>query len=125
MSGVADGNGSGRPQRLAAILHRFRVDRIDDPILLEQLQEAALDFISRTVVQQRFLRRMTPPAAGPVTPIEWIDAKELAVLLHRSESTVRHLPPDAIPGRRQAKKGYRVAWNKQVVLSWLAECSSQ
>jgi len=124
MSGVADGNGSGRPQRLASILHRFRVDRIDDPMLLEQLQEAALDFISRTVVQQRFLRRVAPPSL-PAGPIEWIDAKELAALLHRSESTVRHLPPDAIPGRRQAKKGYRVEWNKQIVLNWLAECSGQ
>src|SRR5262244_1610923 len=122
MSGVEDGNGAGRPQRLAAILHRFRVDRVDDPILLEQLQEAALDFVSRTIVQQRFLRRMAPPAE-PLAPIEWIDAKALAALLHRSESTVRHMPPDKIPGRRQDRPGCKVEWNKAVVLQHLAQCS--
>lgn len=57
-------------------------------------------------------------ALGRTLP-EWLDAKQVAALLHRCESTIRHLPPDAIPGRQQHAKGYKVRWNKQRVLDWL------
>ena|SRR5215468_4873165 len=124
MSGVAGQNGSDRPQQLVLALRHFRVDQVDDPVVLEGLQEAALDLLSRIVVQERFLRRMTPPPE-PTGPVEWLDAKQVAALLHRSESTVRHMPPDKIPGRRQQAKGFRVQWNKQVLLNYLAECSSR
>jgi len=122
MSGVEGENGS-RPARLALILNRFRVERLDDPAWLEGLQDAALAFLGRLSIQQKFLRQVRPssPASGPV---EWIDAKGVAALMHRSESTIRHLPPDAIPGRRQQAKGCKVLWNKQIVMNWLAECSS-
>src|SRR5215467_16193640 len=120
---MVEGNGS-RPAKVARLLGRFRVDRIDDPLVLEELQEAALDFATRAVVQQRFLRRMAP-APVPAGPIEWLDAKALAALLHRSESTIRHMPRDKIPGRRQDRPGCKVEWNKEVVLRHLAKCSGQ
>jgi hypothetical protein len=125
MPGIGDGNGS-RPQRLAHLLHRFRVDRLDDPAWLEDLQEAAVIFLSRIVLQQKFLRHTARPTVIPNGgPVEWLDAKQVGELYHRSESWVRHMPADAIPGRRQHVKGGKVLWNKQILLNHLAACSSQ
>lgn len=90
---------------------------------LDQIAEATTGLLIAVNNQRRAIRTARPPAplAPAATPVEWLSAKEVAALLHRHESTIRHLPPDAIPGRRQLKKGGKVAWNKQIVLNWLAE----
>jgi hypothetical protein len=93
----------------------------DDPERLDRLTDAATQLLACLNAQRKALRAVRPPPV--VEPPVWLSAAEVAALLHRSESTIRHMAPDAIPGRRQQGKGYKVEWNKQIVLAWLAECS--
>jgi len=124
MPGVED-DGNGHPPRLLGERMLARVTRLvgheDDPEQLDRLTDAATQLLLKLNAQRKALRATRPPPVGG--PIEWLSAKEVATLLHRSESTIRHMAPDSIPGRRQHGKGYKVEWNKEIVLAWLAECS--
>jgi len=54
----------------------------------------------------------------------WLDIRELARLMRCSVSTIEHLPPDAIPGRRQVRRGSRVRWRERDVRAWMASQGS-
>jgi hypothetical protein len=127
MPGIEEGNGQP-PDLLLAERMLARVASLilheDDPERLDRVAEGATKVLQSVNAQRRRVRA-AQPVAPPTAPIEWLTAKELAALLHRSESHVRHLPPDAIPGRRQQARGCKVEWNKAKVLTFLAECSRQ
>jgi hypothetical protein len=124
MPGIEEGN--GQPPRLLAERMLARVASLilheDDPDRLDRLAEGATTVLQHVNAQRRRVRA-APPIAAPSAPIEWLNAREVAALIHRSESHVRHLPPHAIPGRRQHARGFKVEWNKAIVLGWLADCS--
>jgi len=64
-------------------------------------------------------RQLAIPHNGPEPPDDYIDIHELARMIHRSLSWIRHQPPDAIPGRRQHCEGGRVEWNRHRVQDWI------
>jgi len=62
---------------------------------------------------------------SPEPPDDYIGIHELARLIHRSVSWIRHQPPDAIPGRRQHCEGGRVEWSRRAVRRWIEACTLQ
>jgi hypothetical protein len=120
---ASDGNGWA-VSRTLRILERIatEVDAETDLEALDGVSDAAAELQLRTTRRRRTLRTERPLDDDGAD--EWIGVSELAQLIHRSVSTIRHLPPDAIPGRRQLVPGGKVEWNARIVRAWRrAPCS--
>jgi len=118
------GEGNGRPiSRAVKTLQRVTADVADETNLdaLEDVSAAALELQLTTSARRRALLAARP--ADDEGPDEWLDIKALAKLINLSVSTIRHRPPDWIPGRRQHVTGGKVEWSKRKVEHWLATCS--
>ena len=118
------GDGNRRVvSRAVKMLQRVTAEMADETNLdaLDDVTSAALQLQLTTTE-----RRRTLLAARPATddgPDEWLDIRALSALINLSVSTIRHYPPDFIPGRRQHVSGGKVEWSKRRVQQWLAACS--
>jgi hypothetical protein len=117
-SGGEAGNGRVAHRKRRALLRRAAeggIEQLTDPDQLFLLIEATADV--QTQATQR-LRTLHATAPESLEPDEYIRIKEVAELIHRSVSHIRHKPPDYIPGRRQECPGGRVEWSKRAVLNF-------
>jgi hypothetical protein len=101
----------------------LRAIRADDLATLDARALAeALDYLQGVVAfgTRRLATLATTATAAPAEPPpdEPIDIKAVARLTGRSVSWIEH-HPDAIPGRRQARRGGRKRWVKAEVLRWV------
>jgi len=113
MQGDAGDGGNGR--KPGALLRRAThgiEDWTDRTAVIGVIDEAA-DLQQRATRRLRILDRQVQ---APESPDEYIGIKEVADLIKRSVSWIRHQPPEAIPGRRQLCEGGRVDWSRRAVL---------
>jgi hypothetical protein len=124
MQGDASGGEAGNGRKAGALLRRaiLGLEHWTDPDAVLAVIGAATNLQTRAISRLRELRVMP---AGPEPPDEYIGIHELARLINRSISWIRHQPPDAIPGRRQHCEGGRVEWSRRAVQRWIEACTLQ
>lgn len=123
MQGDAGDGGNGR--KPGALLRRaatFGLEDWSDPDAVLGVLVGTTDMQTRAI--KRFLQLRAMPQE-PEPPDDYIDIHELARLIHRSVSWIRHQPPEAIPGRRQHCEGGRVEWSRRAVRRWIEACTLQ
>jgi hypothetical protein len=118
-----EGDFDGTNGRTPPILHALRrhadeatawIEATTDPAALDAIVDTELAVVRRATARLRALYD-----ADDEGPDEWLNIHQLAALIGRSISWIRHQPPDAIPGRRQAHSGAHILWSKRAVLRWL------
>lgn len=118
--GVENGTDPATPAQMA-LRRRFDdtitwIDGVTDPDWLDAVLASELSIVAHMATRARTLRANGTPAESPDA---WLSIDEVARLIRRSVSWIRHQPADAIPGRRQHMAGGKVTYSRNAVLAWL------
>jgi|SRR5215468_7461918 len=121
---AGDGDRSSRAAKLASRLVEH-VKGEHNPERLDQTIEVLN--VALVTAYRRSRQLYVELLAAHNGPDEQIDIHQLARLINRSVSTIRHWTPEElerVPGRRQDKKGGKITWSRRKVLAWLEACAS-
>jgi hypothetical protein len=90
------------------------ITALDPPALLEFIVQESAILAQAT----KRLEALGPTPTTDHEPDDWLDVHQVAALIHRSVSWIRH--HRGLPGRRQERPGGRVVWSRRALEAWLA-----